>query len=367
MALNGKGFYIWQIPNCENGDPAAILAEAQKANLSHALIKVADGINSYNYDSDNNIDLAARVVRKFKKNDIQAWGWQYIYGREPKNEANKAIQRINELALDGFVVNAEVEFKQSGMDTKARTYMSVLRSKIPQLPIALSTYRFPSYHPQFPYSDFLTYCDLNMPQVYWQGSHNPAAQLTKSVYEFQSISPFRPMIPTGSAYSYGSWQPTRDDIRNFLSTAKTMGLTAANFWSWDYSRKHLPHLWDEVSDFSWASGIPEPDIVEEYIYALNAHDPVALTVLYNSDGVHINADRSIQGHEKILAWYNTFLNQYFPNGEFKMTGYTGVGNSRHLTWEASSPNAEIREAKDTFGLRDGKIAYHYSYYKIDKN
>lgn len=365
--VKGKGFYIWQIPNCEKGDAAAILAEAQRANLSHVLVKVADGVNSYNYDSANNIDLAAQVVRKFKKNGISVWGWQYIYGREPKNEANKAIQRINELALDGFVVNAEVEFKQTGMDVKANTYMSELRNKLPQLPLALSSYRFPSYHPQFPFAVFLKYCNINMPQVYWQGSHNPAAQLTRSVYEFQSISPFRPVIPTGSAYSYGSWQPTRDDIRSFLSTAKTMGLSAANFWSWDYSRKYLPHLWDEASSFSWASGVPEPDLVEEYITALNAHDPVALTMLYNNDGVHINAERSIQGHEKILVWYNSFLNQSFPNGVFKMTGYTGVANSRHLSWEATSPSGKIRDAKDTFGLRNGKIAYHYSYYKIDLN
>ena len=57
MTLQGKGFYIWQVWKCEGGDPNAILAEAQMADLSHVLIKVADGANTYNYDKQRRIDL----------------------------------------------------------------------------------------------------------------------------------------------------------------------------------------------------------------------------------------------------------------------------------------------------------------------
>jgi hypothetical protein len=37
--IYGKGFYIWKIPNCEGGDPAAIATVAQQAGLQHVLIK----------------------------------------------------------------------------------------------------------------------------------------------------------------------------------------------------------------------------------------------------------------------------------------------------------------------------------------
>jgi hypothetical protein len=145
-----------------------------------------------------------------------------------------------------------------------------------------------------------------------------------------------------------------------------MGLNAANFWSWDYCRQHLPHLWDKVRDFPWPSAPAEKDIAEKYIEALNAHDPIRLATMYTADGVHINATRSVQGLEGILTWYNTFLNQIFPNASFKLTGYSGVGNSRHLTWEGTSNSSKILNGNDTIGLRDGKIAYHYTYFTIQR-
>ena len=74
MTLKGKGFYIWQVWRCDGGDPNAILAEAQMADLSHVLIKVADGEKTYNYDSQRRIDLAAPVVRLLKTQGIKVWG-----------------------------------------------------------------------------------------------------------------------------------------------------------------------------------------------------------------------------------------------------------------------------------------------------
>ena len=365
MTLQGKGFYIWQVLKCEGGDPNAILAEVKQADLSHVLIKVADGTRTYNYDKQRRIDLAAPVVRLLRAQGVQVWGWQYIYGKDPIGEARKAVQRALELSLDGFVINAEVEFKQPGMDVAARKYASELRNALPDTPLALSSYRFPSYHPQFPFQSFLKYCDYNMPQVYWQGAHNPAAQLTKSVREFQNMSPARPVIPTGSAYSASGWTPTSEDMHAFLRAAQDLGLSAANFWSWDYCRQNLPKLWDRVSQYPWPSAPAVADIAEQYLEALNGRDPLRLATMYNTDGVHVNATRTVQGLEKIMTWYNTFLYQIFPNAVFRMTGFSGTGNSRHLTWEATSPAGQIFNGNDTLGLRDGKIAYHYTYFTIN--
>ena len=49
MTLQGKGFMIWQVPNCEGGDPNAIAAVAMEANLSHVLIKIADSSYAVSY------------------------------------------------------------------------------------------------------------------------------------------------------------------------------------------------------------------------------------------------------------------------------------------------------------------------------
>lgn len=221
MILQGKGYFVWRIWTCENGDVSAIANLAQQANFTHVLIKVADG--AYSYNIINNVDLVPPLVSALRQKGIVVWGWHYLYGNEPVSEADKAIQRIGQLNLDGYALDVEAEFKQPGKDAAARTFMKRLRNAYPSLPIALCSYRYPTYHPQVPWSVFLEQCDYNMPQVYWEQAHNPADQLRRSVLEFQALSPFRPIIPVGSAYRRGSWAASPTEVLDFSPLPKAWG------------------------------------------------------------------------------------------------------------------------------------------------
>jgi hypothetical protein len=141
MALTGKGFMIWQVPRCEKGDPAAITSVAQKAGLTNVLIKIADGINPYNIDKTNGNDLVAPVTQSLKQKKIEVWGWQYIYGNDPVGEAKMAIKRVTDLSLSGLVIDAEIEYQQPGRAAAARSYMNTLRAGLPNLPVALCSFR----------------------------------------------------------------------------------------------------------------------------------------------------------------------------------------------------------------------------------
>jgi hypothetical protein len=365
MTLTGKGYYIWKVRDVERGDAHAILAAAQQAKLSHVLVKVADGDRSYNYDSDARLDLAKPVVQLLQNQGIHVWGWQYIYGDAPVSEARKAIQRTRELNLDGFVINAEVEFKANGMEVAARTYMRELRGGLPDTQLALSSFRFPSYHPQFPFDEFLEFCDLNMPQVYWLLAHNPDAQLRRTVGEFQMRRFVRPIVPTGSAYAYQDWKPSEAEIKEFMDSARAQRLNAANFWSWDYARRNLPNIWQAIANYDWPTVPLQKDITELYIDALNAHDAVKLATMYPPTGAHFYKNQALQGPADILKWYHTFFTQTFPNGVFQITNVSGAGNVRHFNWTGSTPDGRtITNGKDTIGVQDGKIAYHYKFFSV---
>jgi len=365
MSLKGKGYWIWKIPSCENGDANAIANVAAAAGLTHLLIKIADGTNSYNIDSTG-VDLVPPVIAAAHKKSIVCWGWQYVYGYDPIGEANKAIQRITQLGLDGYVIDAEAEYKQPGKSTAATTFMNQLRASLPNLPIALSSYRYPSYHPQFPWTAFLEKCDLNMPQVYWELNHNPGEQLIRSVNEFQSLVPFRPIVPAGAAYKSGTWAVTAADATEFLQTARSLNLEAANFWEWSNTRIYLPEVWKAISAYSWPVVPPPPDIAQQYIQALNTHDPNQVIALYGPSAVHVNSSRTIQGLTALRSWYNTFLGQVLPNATFHLTGYSGVGSTRHVTWTATSSLGSVNDGNDTLGIINDRIAYHYSFFSIKK-
>jgi hypothetical protein len=362
MSIQGKGFFIWRVPNTEGGNPKAIADLAVASGMAHIVIKIADGAYSYNVEKTSGKDLALAVVQALHDRNIEVWGWHYVYGNDPLGEARKAIQRVNELNLEGYVIDAEEEYKKPGKDAAARTYMTALRSAMPTLPIALCSYRFPSYHPNFPWKAFLEKCDLNMPQVYWVEAHNPASQLDRCIREFKAMTPFRPILPTGIACNEGGWSPTESDVTQFLSSTRTLNLAGANFWDWEESRSQLPKVFGAIANFKWPGSTSQvQDICQQLIDALNTHDVNKVAALYEPKAVHINATRTVQGIDAIKSWYTDLFQKVLPDAHFILTGSSGEGASRHFTWHAASSRGPVNDGSDTLGLVGGdSIAYHYA-------
>lgn len=362
MFPQGKGFYIWKVANCENGDPEKIAFTAHKSGLTHVLVKIANGIYDYNYDVALKKDLVAPLVIALAKYDIKTWGWHYVFGDLPEKEAKAAIRQIQKIPLEGYVIDAEAEYK--GKYTPCRIFMSELRNALPTFPMALSSFRYPKYHNDLPWTDFLSKCELNMPQVYWEQARNPGEQLEKCVNEFKTIvTPFKPIVPTGSAYGANSWYPKPAEITEFMNKAVSLGLSGINFWSWDYCRRSLPILWDTIAAFEWP-GSPNPakDIVEKLIEAINSKDISSIIKLYQTDAVHIDAKQTIQGQSTLTSWYTELFNSDFKDVTFEILELSGNNPTRQFSWMAKTGNNVTFEGNDTLGLLDNKIIYHYSSY-----
>lgn len=296
--LKGKGAYLYVISYIEGAKPNIIepansaerLAHAeriadtaQKAGMTHVLIKVADGIYRYNSrrrKEDGNIaynsslpgavDDCPAVVKALQKRGIQAWGWQYIYGSYPEKEAQIAIQRVKELGLDGFVVNAEAQFKKLGMEKAAKTYMDLLAAGV-DVPIGFSSFKYPTYHQPLPFALFLSYCDVNMPQVYPIGDFREDAhsiQLIRSLREYRAINPYVPIIPTGGAFSQSytyqsktlSWVATASQVVDFYEACEREGLQGGNLWDWYSMSDRFPELWVAHKEYAWPGSVVTPPI-----------------------------------------------------------------------------------------------------------
>jgi len=395
MTLQGKGWFIWQIPRCEGGSPTAIANKAVTSRSTHVAIKIAERTFGFGFDKSGR-DLVPAVADALRAQGIQVWGWHYIYGENPTGEANIAIQRCTQLKLDGYIIDAETEFKQPGKAAAARTFMSTLRAGLPNLTVALSSFRYPSFHPQLPWSAFLEKCDLNMPQVYWEQSHNPDQQLARCVSEFANTSLVgfvRPVVPTGAAYGVSGWRATADDIRKFYSKALSLKLPAANLYSWDYATSAgNTDLWEAGANFDWPLGsqpapqptpqpqpVPQPspqpaptpqpesetpDIVERLFEYLNSSAPDKILKLYQLNAGHVTAKRTVVGPDDISKWYLDLLQKMLPGAHFIVTDFSGTGNSRHFKWTATGPTATVIDGEDTLGLLNDLIQYHYTSFTV---
>ena len=243
-SLTGKGIYAWVLSNCERGNMTRVVDQLKEAQMTHVIPKIADGVVD---DSNGNNLYLKTLVDLCHKNDIQVLGYHYIYGRNPIGEARSAIRELEKLPYDGFVINAEHEYRdmQNGA-TAARTYCDYIRQKYPNLPFALSTYRYPSLHRNFPYNAFLSYCQYNMPQVYWAKASGMAAhQLSRCISEYQNYVNV-PMIPTGAAYQEWGWVATPQDQEDFINAAIQNKLVGCNWWEYRHAFHINPGLGERI-------------------------------------------------------------------------------------------------------------------------
>jgi hypothetical protein len=263
--LAGKGYFIWWVNQCEEGNPQRIAAAAQAAGLTHVLIKVAHGPSPYRYNILLTEDRVAPLVTALRTiPNFQVWGWQYTFGERPEAEARVAVDLVKQYKLDGFVINAEKEYKRAAIKPNAERYATTLRQKLvdaqlDNLPVALSSYRYPQWHSEFPWQPFLNVCSVVMPQVYWvsRSAPDPAGNLQTCLRQYQNLGWTGPIVPTGAAYdewqwaSDGTkwlWSTAASEIRRFLPAVKSAGLQAVNFWSWQHAGTQR---WRAVSDFQW--------------------------------------------------------------------------------------------------------------------
>lgn len=256
MTLTGKGMFIWKIRWAEQGDALAIAQAALDAGLKHVLIKIADGTSRYNLHPIWRTDLVPPVVALLRQIGVEVWGWHYVYGGDPAGEARTAGRRMRELGLSGYVIDAEQEYKRPGMKSAASTYLKQLRQELPSgCPVALSSYRYPKVHPEFPWMTFLPAVDLVMPQVYWAKATNPAQQLQRCLREYRALTDL-PIVATGAAYHEHGWTARPVEIVEFYQATRALQLPAFNFWEWNQAR--IYGLWDTIAGLEKYPGAPKP-------------------------------------------------------------------------------------------------------------
>lgn len=264
--LLGKGMFTWVIKDCEGGDIDAIVARAKEAQLTFLMPKIAHRSVEYTINSP----YLAEFVEKCHVAGIKVIAWQYVYGTNPSAEAERAIVELAKYDYDGFVINAEVEYKNR--PTQAKEYCRKLRAAFPDLFIGLSSFRFPDYHPEFPWNEFLQYVDVNMPQVYWEQADGTAAsQLDRCIALFSDDKYIQcPIMPTGAAYTNAGWVAKPQDIVDFIERANELELDAISFWEWRYPRDRFPELWPPIAETQFGNyEEPEmPDMVWNGKYKL---------------------------------------------------------------------------------------------------
>jgi len=258
--MKGLGFIIWQLANMPSaGELAHLLANG---NVKWVSIKALDGPNLYNAKGGNQ-KLLKTYWAALEEMEIEVGAWQYVYGDQPGAEGDAALAFWEEFKPKHFLIDAEGEYKRYGATKAAKVYCEKLHDG--QCFTALCSYRFPSLHggviKPFPFPAFLNHekVDGVAPQVYWAGAHDPAAQIQRSFEEYRKIT-LKPYIPIGSAYGGSGWEPSVDDLKLFVKSARFF--SAYGFYSLDYILKNGRWDWWKAITETQPPAPPPPEITD---------------------------------------------------------------------------------------------------------
>lgn len=244
------GVFIWQVKSCAGGfkpetaEAREFIGKTLKTlGVRWAAVKVTNGVNGFNLQLINS-GWKDTILPAFFEAERAAgrkcMGWGYIYGDNPLGEAARAADQIKTYGLDGYIIDAEGEYKKPGRASAAKVYMEKLRRLCPSTPLALCSFRWPSFHPEFPWKAFTDQMDagkgdIHMPQVYWQGATStnaPGDQLNRSINELFAIKKL-PVVPVGAAYAEHGWVASPAQIEAFSTQASILALPGINWWSLD--------------------------------------------------------------------------------------------------------------------------------------
>jgi hypothetical protein len=246
---------------------ALLTEKAHEAGFTHLIPKISDGIYAY----ARNQGYLGSLVHYAHEQSIKVIPFCFVYGGYPDLEAQRVIDQLRKYPYDGLVINAEGAYKNK--HSQAELFCQIIREEYPDMLLVLSSYRFPSYHREFPFNEFLKYVDLNMPQVYWMQSDGTVPwQLNKCLTEFRS-SGFvqRPILPTGAAFSEHGWVAKPADVKEFIYQCKQLGLPGCNFWEYYHAyHLHTP-LGEAVNSIPWIvdeEPEPEPQPPENIMYVI---------------------------------------------------------------------------------------------------
>jgi hypothetical protein len=253
--VQGKGIYIWQI--WRSGPVEEIIANVKRAGMMHIIPKIADG----NYEYVGNAPYLSQLLSMAHDLNIKVTPYHYVYGAYAKSEAIRIIQELKKYPYDGLVINAETQYRDlPNSATAAQLYCETVREAFPDLPLYLSTFRFPSYHRGFPFKTFLKYMDGNMPQVYWMQSNGTVpAQLDQTIAEYASLTDV-PMIPTGAAFNEHGWAALPEDQKIFVDEAKEHNLRGCNWWEYRHAFVLRPELGQAIIDSSFEADEPQEPV-----------------------------------------------------------------------------------------------------------
>ncbi|HVE93705.1 MAG TPA: peptidoglycan-binding domain-containing protein [Acidimicrobiales bacterium] len=256
----GKGMWIWLPEKTEGGDPAAIVARAQKVGLTHLYVRTGSSKMGF-----HGADFLNTLLPAAHDAGIRIYGWDFPYLHDPAADVARAVQAIKHTTPDGHRIDgfaADVELKSMGVNITPETaswYGDNLRVAVGDAYPLIAVVPRPSPAlVNYPYAQLTRGFDAIAPMVYWL-NRDPLSTTTMAMQVLGQLG--KPVIPIGQAYDGFAeggppGVPDRGEIHQFFETAAAHGAPGVSFWSWQHANDEA---WQAITDAALFQLPAEPE------------------------------------------------------------------------------------------------------------
>lgn len=250
-------------------------------------IKVADGMRLYNQVGGSNKKLK-EFLAGLSGAGIEVGGWHWVYPENPGRQGELAVDLCRELGLKHYLLDVEYHWKRPALGRSATRLLDKLHRDNSDLEVGFCSYRFPNYHKMVPYRKFLNHenMDLIVPQLYWLLSHNPAEQIRRSLTEYRMISD-KPFIPIGCTFPWGKWEPSIEDLVEFVKACKDNKFKAYGFYSLDKIMESKRFDW--LNAIAGSGAVVPSNKIRIKVNNLNIRNTPKIAVLTDIGNLHKGA------------------------------------------------------------------------------
>lgn len=313
LPTTAKGMWIWQIWTDESGNLDSIISKLKTSGVTWVAVKLGDSNSPWNSPGHDFYTWSVAhggigsIIIRFHNAGIKFFGWQYVYGASQYSgsgttptEAGVTNEILDIPGVDGFIIDAEVEFEASGMTSVAAQYVDSIRAAHPNSFVALTSFARVTGQPM-PWTTFLQSCDANMPQAYWAlRPTDPVTEFSAMRNDFESweqtwinegyTAAIKPIVPIGCENSEGetSYQMHYGDIQQFAGLSQSAGYAGMSLWEYagmdtmnwrDYAAawENLPPVDPQITSFSPSitSNVPTYDSIK-----INFNSPMDAPSVY---------------------------------------------------------------------------------------
>lgn len=239
---NGKGIFVQTVERAtKQGTPQALADRAKDLGLSWITLIViwqhSDRDRIYT-QIESTIAACNRVGV-----DVWIWGWPESGASRIDKFVAFTGDIIDQQPVKGLILNAEKPFYGKNKTEAAKDLCTEIRARLGHVPIGLSSYGPPYWHPAFPWAPFAAIADFGMPQIY-DMDHKYGASYPQQCMASWVKSGFPKLIPTWGA----SNAHTADQMRQMIQ--RTPRAPACCWWDMNWIRSSTARA-GVVREMSW--------------------------------------------------------------------------------------------------------------------